>query len=212
MPEGCTVIDPELQSSYIGACKDGYAEGPGEARGIAAYVGQFRAGRKHGRGVKTWPAEGDRYEGDFADDRKHGTGVYVWGPRSSSPGERYSGAYVNDRREGYGVYEWPNGERYAGTWRNDRIAGPLTPRMIARAQAQSERAASVARVNTTVCREMQVGIAIKELVRGTVVSIEAERISVRIEDAGRFDHVIGETRLAKGVIVSDVVSAWIPCR
>ena len=59
-PPKCIVLDPELQGSYAGACANGKAEGQGTARGRAAYVGEFHEGRKHGRGVKTWPW-GDRY-------------------------------------------------------------------------------------------------------------------------------------------------------
>ncbi len=78
----CLVLDPELQASYSGGCKDGKAEGPGVARGSAVYAGEFRGGRKHGRGVKTW-SWGDRYEGEFADDAKHGAGTYTWGGASA---------------------------------------------------------------------------------------------------------------------------------
>src|SRR5258706_10381108 len=43
----CLVIDPELQTSYSGGCKDGKAEGSGTARGSAVYAGEFHEGRKH---------------------------------------------------------------------------------------------------------------------------------------------------------------------
>ena len=81
-----------------------------EARGIAIYRGEFRAGQKHGKGVKTWPSTGDRYEGDFVEDRKEGVGTYTWGRRSTSPGEKYTGEWLRDQRHGNGVYEWPSGE------------------------------------------------------------------------------------------------------
>jgi len=35
----CLVLDPELQASYSGGCKDGKAEGPGTARGSAVDAG-----------------------------------------------------------------------------------------------------------------------------------------------------------------------------
>jgi len=41
----CLVIDPELQTSYSGGCKDGKAEGSGTARGRAVYAGEFHEGR-----------------------------------------------------------------------------------------------------------------------------------------------------------------------
>ena len=61
----CRVLDSELTGVYQGGCKDGLAEGYGEAKGSAEYRGAFRAGRMQGKGVKTWPS-GDRYEGEFA--------------------------------------------------------------------------------------------------------------------------------------------------
>src|SRR5438094_227495 len=87
----CRVLDPELQTSYSGPCVNGLAEGQGVARGSATYEGEFKVGRKHGRGVKSW-ANGDRYEGGFADDHKHGQGTYTWG-RGPWAGERYEGNY-----------------------------------------------------------------------------------------------------------------------
>jgi hypothetical protein len=207
----CTVVDPELQGSYSGACKDGYAEGYGEARGEASYSGEFRAGRKHGKGVKTWPSSGDRYEGYFVDDRKDGTGLYTWGRRSPSAGERYTGGFRADRKHGYGVYEWPNGDRYAGPWENDAIAGTPTKGMIARANALAERAAAVAIPGAKVCRLMRVGVASEDLVRATVLAREGDNIRVRIDDAGKFDHVIDGRPVKQGEVFSDALKFWLPC-
>jgi hypothetical protein len=207
----CKVFDPELQRSYVGDCKDGLADGFGEARGTAHYRGEFRAGRKHGKGVKTWPASGDRYEGEFVEDRKEGTGIYTWGRRSQWAGQKYVGGFLNDQRHGYGVLEWPNGERYAGPWERDAIIGPLSKEMIARARMAAEHAVVVGRRGTQVCREMQIGIATREWVRGTVVGVEGERISVRIDEPGRFEHRIGDQVLTKGETVTDSVYTWTPC-
>jgi hypothetical protein len=207
----CVVLDPELQGSHSGGCKDGYAEGQGEARGQAQYAGEFRAGRKHGKGVKSWPSSGDRYEGEFVDDRKEGTGMYVWGSRSASAGQRYTGGYLADRRHGYGVYEWPNGDRYAGPWENDAATGPLTKGMIARANAQAARAAALGVPGAKVCRDMRIGIASEDIVRGTVLAREGDTIRVRIDDPGKFDHYIGERRIVKGDVVSEALRFWIPC-
>ena len=207
----CKVVDPELQGSYTGGCVDGYAQGRGEARGTASYIGDFERGRKHGRGVKTWPATGDRYEGEFVDDRKQGTGMYLWGARSAAAGERYTGGYLADMRHGDGVYEWPNGERYAGPWDNDRPTGAPTKGMIARARALAERAAAVATAGTHVCRDVQVGVAIRDTIRGTVVAREGDALRVRIDDAGKFEHVLGERTLRKGDVIVDPLRFWLPC-
>lgn len=206
----CKVYDPELQSTYSGGCKDGLAEGAGEARGSAHYVGAFRAGLKHGKGVKTWPG-GDRYEGDFVDDRREGTGMYSWGQASPWSGQRYSGDYVGDRRHGQGTYEWPGGDRYTGAFENDRMTGAPTKGMLARARAQAERAAAVGRVGARACREMRVGVATREIIRATVTAADAERITVRIDDPGILEHTIDGRSVRKGSIVVDVLKSWLPC-
>ena len=206
----CRVLDPELAGIYHGACKDGLAQGYGEAKGAAEYRGGFRAGRKHGKGVKIWPS-GDRYEGDFAEDRKEGVGNYIWGPRGPSAGESYSGAYLNDRRHGYGVYQWPSGDRYAGPWANDAIAGPPTPMMIARARARSETLAAAGKPGVRVCRALRVGIAVRDWIRGEVTAVDADRVAVRIDDPGRQPHAVDGLPLVKGMILWSEAADWTPC-
>ncbi len=206
----CRVLDPELAGVYHGGCKDGLAEGYGEAQGAAEYRGAFHAGRKQGKGVKTWPS-GDRYEGEFADDRKEGIGKYTWGPNGSSAGESYSGAYRNDRRNGYGVYVWPSGDRYAGQWADDAIAGMPTPAMIARARAKTETLAAVAKPGVKVCRALLVGIAVHDWIRGEVIKVDADRIEVRIDDPGQQPHVIDKRPLSKGMAFWSEAADWKPC-
>ena len=207
----CRVLDPELQATYAGACLDGLAEGTGEAAGTARYTGQFKAGKKHGKGVKVWPATGDRYDGNFADDRKEGTGIYVWGPNSAWPGERYAGAYRNDQRYGLGTYEWASDDRYIGLWANDQPTGPATPKMRARARAYAETAAAVGRPGIAVCREMKVGIATLERIKGTVMTVADDGVSVRIDDPGLMGHVIHGMPVNKGTLITDDFSLWTPC-
>ncbi|MBE0621777.1 MAG: hypothetical protein IH605_14380 [Burkholderiales bacterium] len=206
----CRVLDPELVGIYQGGCKDGLAEGYGEAKGAAEYRGDFHAGRKHGRGVKTWPS-GDRYEGDFVEDRKEGSGKYTWSTRGPSAGESYSGAWLNDLRHGYGVYEWPSGDRYAGEWANDAVAGMPTLAMIARARAKTEALIAVAKPGAKVCRALQVGIAVRDWIRGEVTAVDGERVSVHIDDPGEQPHVIDGRPLAKGSTVWTEATDWTPC-
>lgn len=206
----CRVLDPELVGIYQGGCKDGLAEGYGEAKGIAEYKGGFHAGRKQGKGIKTWPT-GDRYEGAFVADRKEGYGEYVWSPRGPSAGERYWGDYLNDRRHGHGVYQWPSGDRYDGVWANDAIAGMPTPAMISRARAKTETLAAVAQPGVRVCRALPVGIAVRDWIRGEVLEVDAERIAVRIDDPGRQPHAIHGRPLAKGLTFWSEAADWTPC-
>jgi hypothetical protein len=206
----CRVLDPELAGVYQGGCKEGLAEGYGEAKGVAEYRGDFRAGRKHGKGIKTWPS-GDRYEGDFVDDRKEGLGRYLWGPRTASAGENYSGAYLNDQRHGEGVYAWPSGDRYSGPWANDAITGMPTPMMIARARAKTEALLAVGKPGVIVCRALRVGIAVRDWIRGEVIEVNADRISVRIDDPGQQPHVVDERPLVKGMTIWSSATEWTPC-
>jgi hypothetical protein len=207
--ERCRVLDPELQGRYQGPCVDGLAEGEGSASGFADYRGGFKAGRKHGKGVKTWP-NGDRYEGDFVNDGKEGFGVYVWG-RGVWEGERYEGAYANDRRHGNGVYRWPSGDIYRGPWKDDAVAGPGTPMMIARAKFEEEARAALGKPGQKVCREMPVGIGASDWVRGTVLRTDGERIAVRIDEPGVHAHVIANVEARRGELIWDTPTSWTPC-
>jgi hypothetical protein len=207
----CKVLDPELQQSYSGPCVEGAAEGYGEAQGIASYKGEFKAGRKHGAGVKIWPATGDRYEGGFAGDRKEGLGTYVWGERSPWRGEKYTGSYRGDRREGFSVYEWPNGDSYSGHWKSDAITSAPTPAMYERARAYAELTAAVGRPGAQVCREMTVGIGTKDWIRGFVTNLQEGVISVRVDDAGQFQHMIGNRTVKKGDEVQEPLHLWTLC-
>ncbi|MHB1591590.1 MAG: MORN repeat-containing protein [Sulfuricella sp.] len=209
----CRVLDPELAAVYQGGCKDGLADDYGEAKGIARYRGEFRAGRKHGKGVKTWPW-GDRYEGEFVDDFKQGAGIYTWGPRGLSNGQRYVGEYFADRRQGFGTYTWPDGEVYAGQWRNDQIVGIPTPRMLehARVRARIEREAQAAITpGVKVCRQLTVGISEHDWVRGVVVEASAGNVGVKIVDPGRFPQTLYGAEITRGALVWDSVTAWTPC-
>lgn len=67
----CRVLAQELEGTYQGGCKDGLAEGYGEAKGTAHYRGAFRAGRRHGAGTYVGPT-GDTYSGPWANDEPTG--------------------------------------------------------------------------------------------------------------------------------------------
>jgi hypothetical protein len=209
---GCFVADTELQASYVGACRDGKAEGRGSARGSAEYAGEFHQGKKEGYGVKTWPW-GDRYEGEFRDDAKHGQGRYTWGERSAFAGDRYEGGFANDKRNGYGVYVWASGDAYAGPWKDDAVAGRATPMMIARFRAVTESLAAM-KPGTKVCRESDLGAGSKEWAEGEVRGVNpgARMVEVRLTKPGPAPLVVAGTRVAVGEAVWDDPLNWIPCR
>ena len=207
----CRVFDPELDGVYRGACKDGLADGFGEAKGSAEYRGDFRAGRKHGKGVKTWPS-GDRYEGDFVEDRKQGIGIFTWSARGAAAGESYNGAYLDDLRHGFGVYQWPSGDRYTGSWEKDTITGVPTPMMIARARAERAALDALGQTGVKVCRAVTLGIANRDWVRGEVIAVGAGKIAVRIDDPGSESLTLDNVRLVKGAIVWSETKQWTACR
>jgi len=215
MAQVCRVLDPELQEAYAGPCVRGLAQGAGYARGRAEYQGEFSAGMKHGRGVKSWP-NGDRYEGEFVEDRKEGKGVYTYG-RGPWTGERYEGEWLADQRQGYGAYSWPTGDVYKGPWEADRPVGPPTAMMRARARWTAEARAALSQPGQKACRELEVGIGDRDWIRGVIVDNpqrqenEPSRIAVRIEDAGRIPHLLGGQELKAGTMVLDAASAWVPC-
>lgn len=205
----CQVLDPELQGRYEGGCSPaGLAEGRGRAMGVATYEGGFRAGRKHGKGVKTW-ADGERYEGDFVDDAKQGVGTYVWGRDTPWAGERYTGQYRADKRHGHGVYEWTNGDRYEGTWSEDRMTGALTPMQLQRVRhlraLQAALSASVKSADT-VCRIEAPGRTAAFLARGVALGLADEKLTVRVTEA------LGDApRVTAGTTVTESMEWWRPC-
>jgi hypothetical protein len=104
------------------------------------YVGEFRDGRKHGRGQYTF-ASGDRYEGDFADDVPSGKGKYRFASGDSYEGEivagkitgtgvyltkgmdRIEGSFINGSAHGHARYLFASGDRYEGEMAAGRVTG-----------------------------------------------------------------------------------------
>ena len=81
------------------------------------YEGEFRDGKRNGRGVITF-ASGARYEGEFRDDKRNGRGVITF-----ASGARYEGEFRDDKFNGRGVYTSANGDRYDGEHRDDKLNG-----------------------------------------------------------------------------------------
>ena len=209
--DGCRVHDPELRIAFSGDCnRDGYAEGLGAAKGSAEYVGEFKAGHKHGRGVKVWPW-GDRYVGDFVEDKKEGRGVYLWGAQAANAGDSYLGDYKNDRRHGQGSYQWASGERYEGTWENDLMTGPPTAMAIQRGRHQAALRAAVVKKGATICRELDIGIGAKERIRGLVINADPDRMTIEVQVDRAVPVLVAGTTVAAGGSFWDKAQSWEPC-
>jgi hypothetical protein len=97
------------------------------------YFGEFKDGKKHGVGVKTWP-DGCVYEGEWQEGKMHGVGTETdaegnkydgkWqegemhgeGTETRLDGSKYEGMWQEGEMHGKGVFIWPDGEKYEGQW------------------------------------------------------------------------------------------------
>jgi len=69
----CKVVSEKLEGSYTGECKNGLANGKGEAKGAHRYVGTFKNGMPDGTGTYYYD-ESQYYEGGFQNGIKEGKG------------------------------------------------------------------------------------------------------------------------------------------
>ncbi|APD11266.1 hypothetical protein UC34_25305 [Pandoraea vervacti] len=110
-------------ATWTGACKNGFADGPGVEEWFKNGVfdqrlnGELSHGKRSGVGTYTW-ASGNRYEGPFVNDERTGKGKFSW-----ASGATYEGDFVAGKRTGRGIYVWPNGDRYEGDFVNDERTG-----------------------------------------------------------------------------------------
>ena len=84
------------------------------------YNGEFKRGRKQGRGVYEW-ANGDKFDGDFAEDRPSGRGVWQF-----ASGDRYEGEIVNGAIVGKGIFVSRNGDKILGSFIDGKANGRVT--------------------------------------------------------------------------------------
>lgn len=83
------------------------------------YTGEWKNGKRHGKGVLTNPHGDIIYDGNWLDDIKQGYGTFNY-----SLTEWYKGYWKNDKRDGEGQYSNPNiGSYYFGSWKNDKLNG-----------------------------------------------------------------------------------------
>jgi len=71
--EPCKVLMPSIAGTYEGGCKKGKASGEGKAEGVDQYLGEFKDGVPHGKGIYRWK-NGNFYDGEWANGRKDGNG------------------------------------------------------------------------------------------------------------------------------------------
>ncbi len=74
---GCRVLMPSIADTYKGNCKNGLAQGKGEAQGVDHYIGRFYRGLPEGPGTYIW-ANGNWYEGQWTAGLMEGRGKMVY--------------------------------------------------------------------------------------------------------------------------------------
>ena len=95
------VLLNEISGSYKGGCRDGLAEGKGNAEGEDRYSGEFKAGLPDGKGKYTYK-NGNVYNGYFSKGLKNGKGKFV-------------------------VTEGGMNQTVTGYWKDGEYAGPEDP-------------------------------------------------------------------------------------
>ena len=209
LAQSCRVVDPELLGTYDGACRNGLADGEGVARGSAVYEGEFKAGKKHGRGRKVWPT-GDSYEGTFVADAREGEGIYRWGGASPWAGDFYWGYYRQDKRHGRGLYAWGNGDRFEGEWKDDLRYG-YSAMEIQRQRTREAWMSSLGRVGATVCSVRPLGLAHQIEVQGDVVALQDDTVAVRLVKVQSRSSALPDDSIQPGVVLKGTLYEWFAC-
>ena len=113
-----------ITSQYTGFFKNGKFDGEGSyyiatASGGCKYVGEWKNGKRYGRGIET--EEGDnewQYVGEFKDNLRHGEGSYTW-----YTGDKYVGEWKGDKQDGQGTMTYADGTVEEGLWENGEFIG-----------------------------------------------------------------------------------------
>lgn len=211
----CKVADPELQGTFVGQCDGwGIANGYASVQGSATYVGEFKDGKKHGYGVKTWK-NGEQYIGQFDNDAKNGFGIYKWAPQATryagdpKAGSRdvYIGQFLNDQRNGDGAYEWASGDVYRGQWAQDKFISTPTPMMQLQARHEKALAGAVKKPDASVCQAIQEGTTRAYYLQGTVNRVEGDNLLVLLQTVPENLH--GTFKV--GQTIRSSYLNWEPC-
>ena len=100
---------------YFGDFINGIPEGKGkEINELYEYEGEFKKGKKNGRGKIIYKDTGDWYDGNFLNNKFNGEGHYYW----KKNGYEYIGNYVNGIIQGKGVYKYGEKATYKGEFKN----------------------------------------------------------------------------------------------
>ena len=106
---------------YVGRFRDGLMHGRGilfNEKGQKVYHGSFRDGIREGRGEE-FEENVRLYRGEFANGFRHGFGLLNF-----AEGHRFMGRFDKGNMSGLSYYSFPNGERYEGMYFNNKFEGP----------------------------------------------------------------------------------------
>ena len=77
------------------------------------YDGEFKNGKKDGKGTMTYKNEYE-YEGDWKDDLREGKGIYI----NKKTKDKYEGDFKSNKAEGKGIATYNDGSKYEGDYKN----------------------------------------------------------------------------------------------
>ena len=90
---------------------------PMEINKSAIYIGEWKNGKRHGKGLLKW-YDGGEYEGEWFDGKAHGKGKFI-----HKEGDSYEGNFTSNQTNGYGVYKRIDNLKYEGFWKGDQQHG-----------------------------------------------------------------------------------------
>ena len=107
---------------YMGDMKFGVPDGSGTLNTIMdgmgyTYVGEFKRGKKNGRGNLSSKDNKYNYDGGWKDDKKYGIGTLF------DNGDKYTGDFVDDKYNGNGTLCGKNGEIYECEFKDGKQNG-----------------------------------------------------------------------------------------
>ena len=112
---------------YVGEWKDGKRHGRGTftwadgAKYVGEYVGEWKDDKPNGRGEWTSPYLPVKYVGEYKDGKRHGQGSM-----NLADGGTYVGQWENHNFHGQGTYTYVNGDKYVGEFKDGKQHGQGT--------------------------------------------------------------------------------------
>jgi hypothetical protein len=91
------------------------------------------------------------------------------------------------------------------------LAPAQDERQLAAALHERAMSAALGHPGVTVCRQLLVGIAERDWVRGEVVEVQGHLIGIRVDEPGRFPHILKGVSYHHGAVVWSTTSLWTPC-